>query len=83
MGLSIKNEEAERLARELAGLKGESMTEAILVSLRERRERHRAEAPPEDLAQALLDLGRRFRRRRLVDQRQADDILYDEQGLPR
>ena len=49
----------------------------------ERRERHRAEAPSEDLAQALLDLGRRFRRRRLVDPRAADDILYDELGLPR
>lgn len=82
MGLSIKNDEAEHLARELAALKGESLTETILIALRERRARHRAEAPPEDLAQALLDLGRRYRRRPLIDAREPDEILYDDQGLP-
>lgn len=82
MGLSIKNAEAEQLARELAALKGESLTEAILVALRERRERHRAEAPPEDLAKALLDIGRRYRRRPLLDAREPDESLYDDQGLP-
>lgn len=83
MGLSIKNEEAERLARELAELKGETITEAILVALRERRARHRAEAPPGTLTKALLALGRRYRRRPLVDQRTPDEILYDDNGLPR
>ncbi|MCB9530155.1 MAG: type II toxin-antitoxin system VapB family antitoxin, partial [Myxococcales bacterium] len=36
MALSIKNDEADRLARELAALTGESLTEAVVVSLRER-----------------------------------------------
>lgn len=39
MALSIKDEEAERLAGEVAQLAGESKTRAVKVALRERRER--------------------------------------------
>jgi len=42
MALSIKTEEADRLARELARLTGETMTDAITRSLRERLDRERA-----------------------------------------
>jgi len=42
MSLNIKNEEAHRLARELAALTGESMTVAVTEALRERIERVRA-----------------------------------------
>lgn len=83
MPLSIKNEDVERLARELAALKGESITETILLALRERRERHRSEEAPEDLASALLELGSQYRRRHEVDMRPGDEILYDDHGLPR
>lgn len=41
MALSIKTEEADRLARELARLTGETMTEAVTTALRERLERQR------------------------------------------
>lgn len=43
MALSIKTEEADRLARQLAALTGETMTEAVTRSLRERLERLREE----------------------------------------
>jgi antitoxin VapB len=36
MALSIKTEEADRLARTLARLTGETMTQAVTVALRER-----------------------------------------------
>ena len=39
MALSIKTEEADQLARQLAALAGETMTEAVTRSLRERLER--------------------------------------------
>ncbi len=39
MALNIKNEEVERLAREVAELTGETKTEAIRRALAERRER--------------------------------------------
>jgi len=42
MALSIKTEEADRLARELAGMTGETMTDAITKALKERLERLRA-----------------------------------------
>src|ERR1044071_3520503 len=42
MSLNIKNEEAHRLARELAALTGESMTVAVSEALRERIERVQA-----------------------------------------
>lgn len=41
MALSIKNPEAERLARDLARRTGESVTTAITIALRERLERQK------------------------------------------
>lgn len=41
MALSIKTDEADRLARELAKLTGESLTDAVTVALRERLARQR------------------------------------------
>lgn len=52
MALSIKTAEADRLARELARLTGETMTEAVTRSLSERLDRERkrrAEDMPERL----------------------------------
>jgi len=43
MALSIKTEEADRLARELSRLTGENMTDAITRAIRERLDRIRAE----------------------------------------
>ena len=41
MALSIKTAEADELARSLARLTGETMTEAVTVALRERFDRER------------------------------------------
>ena len=41
MALSLKNEETERLARELARITGESLTVAVTVALKERLERQK------------------------------------------
>ena len=43
MGLNIKNEETQKLVRELARLTGESMTAAITEAVRERLDRVRSE----------------------------------------
>jgi len=42
MALSIKTDEADRLARELARLTGETLTDSVTVALRQRLERERA-----------------------------------------
>jgi len=83
MALSIKNDEADRLARELAALTGESLTEAVVLSLRERLERKRAVKDNRPLAERLMAIGRRCASRPRLDDRTPDELLgYDENGLP-
>ena len=61
MALGIKTEGVDRLARMLAALTGETMTEAVAVALRERlaRERARREAAA-DLPARIADFSRRI-----------------------
>ncbi len=83
MALSIKNDEADRLARELTALTGESLTDAVVISLRERLDRQRAQRGAPPLHEALLNIGRRFSSLPVLDDRNADEILgYDNNGLP-
>lgn len=82
MAFSIKNPEADLLARELAATTGESLTEAVLVALRERLEREQRRKRP--LTGRLLAVGARNRHLPVLDDRSAEEILgYDERGLPR
>ena len=85
MSLSIKNEETCQLARELAQLTGETMTEAITVALRERLERERSERDIEARVQRMLAIGRRCAAMSGDGPSAAGhgDLLYDERGLPR
>ncbi len=56
MALSIKTEKADRLARDLAKLTGETMTEAVTVALEQRLERERAAkaAEPKETPEAFV-----------------------------
>jgi antitoxin VapB len=81
MGLSIKNEEAERLARELAAKTGESITQAVLHSLRERLRRIESQRNPGRLSAELIEIGRRCSELPVLDARTPDEILgYNDQG---
>lgn len=83
MPLSIKNETAERLARQVADETGESITEAIQKSLAERLERLRAVRRNRVLLDQIEDLLRRVDSLPTLDSRSPDEILgYDEHGLP-
>lgn len=82
MALSIKTEEADRLARELADLTGETLTEAVTKALRERLDRVQPRSPI-DIAQRLDRLSIEYNSYPVVDDRTADEIIgYDENGLP-
>ncbi len=84
MALSIKDPDADRLARELAARTGETLTEAIVTSLRERLEREKKRARRGGLADELAEIGRRCASLPLLDSRTAEEILgYDRRGLPR
>jgi antitoxin VapB len=82
--LNIKNEEAHRLAQELAELTGESMTAAVTEAVRQRLDRVRRERGV-GLADRLLTIGNDCAARLKEPFRSADhgDLLYDKRGLPR
>ncbi len=54
MALNIKNPEVERLATEIAGITGETKTEAVRRALEERRERLSFQIVPRDRKGDLL-----------------------------
>lgn len=82
MAFNVKNEEADQLLRELTELTGESLTEAITVSLRERLARERRIRQMSDVL-TLEQVVDRFADRAVVDARNDDEILgYDDIGLP-
>ena len=84
MALSIKNPEADRLARRLAEITGESLTEAVLKALRERLLREQGKAYPAPLREELRLIRERCSSYPVLDGRANDEILgYDERGLPR
>jgi antitoxin VapB len=83
MALSIKTDEADRLARELAALTHESLTTAVTTALRERlqrlQERRRA-----DIVFGLERLALEYSELAVTDDRAPEDIIgYDDPGLPR
>lgn len=81
MGLSIKNDRAERLARQVSAETGESLTDAIIHSLEERLERIKGRRSAPDLAETLMAISRRSSALPDLDTRTAEEILgYDEKG---
>lgn len=84
MALNIKNEETQKLARELARSTGEGITAAITHALRERLERIRGQRGPE-LSEELLKIGKDCAARLKEPYRSVDhgELLYNEKGLPR
>jgi antitoxin VapB len=84
MGMNIKSEETHRLARELASLTGESLTEAVTEAVRERLERLRPAKEPH-LKDRLLAIGRDCAQHLNEPFRSVDhgELLYDDRGLPR
>ncbi len=83
MALNIKDRDTDRLARRLAKLTGESITEAVGTALRERlvrEERRRGRASQAE----LKAIARRYAARPVVDARSPDEIIgYDDRGLAR
>lgn len=80
MALSIKSDEADRLARELSDLTGQSITQAVTAALSERLD---AERRARRHRRSSADLVAEFGRLQVLDRRTAEEILgYDRNGLP-
>jgi antitoxin VapB len=84
MPLNIRNRKAEELAGTLAKLTGETKTEAVIQSLRERLERLRRARAKRRLANELDEIALHCSTLPVRDRRSAEEIMgYDERGLPR
>ena len=86
MPLSIKDPEADRLARSLVQCTGETITQAVIQALRERLAREQRKkrnlATTERLVAEVMEIGRNFAALSVRDHRTLEEMLYDESGLP-
>jgi antitoxin VapB len=83
MALSIKNPEADQLARALAQATGLTLTDAILKALREQLQRETARSRPAGLMEELLEIGNRCSALPDLDLRTPEEIMgFDEFGIP-
>lgn len=84
MPISLKDPETDRLARELARVTGESLTQAIRRAVEERLRRVTGRRRATALRSEILRIQERIARLPLLDDRSDDEILgYDEAGVPR
>ena len=83
MALNIKHPNADRLARELARRRKQSITEAVVEALEAALAKERQAVRAPGLAEELLSIGDRYAALPTLDQRADDEIIgYDEHGLP-
>jgi antitoxin VapB len=71
------------LARELAALTGETLTDAVVIALRERLARQTGRAGVVSLREELVTIRQRCASLPVLDDRTPEEIIgYDSQGLP-
>lgn len=81
MPLSIRNQRAEQLAREVASVSGENITQAIIHALEERLEKLKGRRKVKDTFNKIMAISKRCSAIPDQDKRPADEILgYDESG---
>jgi antitoxin VapB len=83
MALSLKDKETDRLAREIVALTGESITDAVRISLAERLGRERLRrGRTASLSSRLLEIGAQCAALPDQDTRTPEEIVgYDENGM--
>jgi len=84
MSLNIKDEKTHRMARELARLTGESLTASVNQAVRERLERVRGSSRT-SMAERLMEIGKdcASHLKEPYKSMDVDELLYDENGLPK
>jgi antitoxin VapB len=83
MPLSIKNEDTERLIRKVAKITGESLTDAVRISVAERYDRLTRSKSGRTLGDELTEIALRCARLPVISDLSPDEILgYDEFGIP-
>ncbi|NEP17870.1 MAG: type II toxin-antitoxin system VapB family antitoxin [Leptolyngbya sp. SIO4C1] len=83
MALHIRNSNADKLVEQITALTGESKTEAIVTSMRDRLMALRSNDTKAVLKEEIEAIVSRFNSHPVRDSRSDDEILgYNEYGLP-
>ncbi|MBL0158106.1 MAG: type II toxin-antitoxin system VapB family antitoxin [Bryobacterales bacterium] len=83
MPISIKNDETEKLTRQLAELTGETITVAIRIAVAERYDRVKRSKGGPSLRDELKEIALRCARLPVISDMTDDEILgYYEFGIP-
>lgn len=81
MPLSIRNPDAEKLAREVSKISGENLTKTIIHALEEKLERLRGSRKAVNITEEIMSISKRCSSLPDIDNRSADEILgYDKNG---
>lgn len=81
MAISIRNTQAEKLAREMAESRGETITETVLDALIEMKRNSRPKVLKDTLYLELLAISERCSQLPTLDSRPEEEILgYEETG---
>lgn len=83
MALNIKVAETDRLARRLAAVTGERITDAVRTALRERLAREERAREAGTRVEAAMAIARAYAAKPIVDRTFDESSLYDSAGLPR
>lgn len=82
--LNIKDQEVYQMARKLADLTGQSMTEVVRQSLRDQLAREERRKLSPHVMERLREISDLCAALPVLDNRTEDEILgYDEHGIPR
>jgi antitoxin VapB len=82
VALSIKNTQAERLAKELAKESGASVTASVIDALEQALRRVRGRRTVPSVREAILEVSERCAALPDLDTRSPEEILgYDERGV--
>ena len=82
MAFSIRNSQAEQLAREVAAISGENLTQTIIHALEERLERLKGRRTATNTVGEIMAISKRCSSLPDIDQRSPEEILnYNQSGV--
>ncbi len=82
MAISIRNSQAEQLAREVAAISGENLTQTIIHALEERLERLKGRRTATNIVREIMAISQRCSALPDIDQRSPEEILnYNQSGV--
>jgi antitoxin VapB len=82
MALNIKDPKTDQVVRRLARTEGVSITEAVLSAAEERLRRIEQKSD-NSYVDDIMAIARRVAAYPVADNRSLEDMLYDENGLPK